>query len=158
MHSLQTNAKPVPRILACVTLVGFRSFGPGAFLGHTTFMIIFNDRLAKPLVGAALGLSAFASVAFADSHVTEADGDAMTIDGVAAIDDDLAAEVQRAIALLPPSSGGTSFGLIDVRAEDGMIVLSGFAEGLDATGKINRLLQDMDGLDMDKVSNEIVVQ
>ena len=57
----------------------------------------------------------------------------------------------------PPDNEGTSFGLVDVRAEEGVLVLSGF-EGNTASGRINRLLQDVDGLDMDRVSNEIVVQ
>ena len=121
-------------------------------------MIISNDRLAKPLVGAALGLFVLSGVALADSHVAMDDGDAMANDDVVMIDDELAAEVQQAIALLPPGNDGTNFGLIDVRAEDGMLVLSGFTEGLEASGKIDRLLRDMDGLDMDKVSDEIVVQ
>ena len=103
----------------------------------------------KPLTtlaaGTALGLSLFAGAAFADAHSM-------------AIDDDFAAKVQEAIATLPPDNEGTSFSQIDVAAQDGMLVLTGLVEGNTALDRINQTLQDMEGLDMEKVQNDIVVQ
>ena len=95
--------------------------------------------------GTALGLSLFAGAVFAEAHSM-------------AIDDDFAAEVQQAIATLPPDNEGTSFSQIDVAAEDGMLVLTGLVEGNTAMDRINQMLQDMEGLDMEKVRNDIVVQ
>ena len=103
----------------------------------------------KPLTqiaaGTALGLSLFAGAVFADAHSM-------------AVDDELAAKVQEAVATLPPDNEGTAFSQIDVMAEDGMLVLSGLVESNTALDSINQMLQDMDGLDMDKVQNDIVVQ
>ena len=104
----------------------------------------FNP-VTKIAAGTALGLSLFSGVAFADAHAMM-------------VDDDLAAEVQQAIATLPPDNEGTSFSQIDVMAEDGMLVLSGLVESNTAIDAINQMLQDMEGLDMDKVQNDIVVQ
>ena len=104
----------------------------------------FNP-VTKIAAGTALGLSLFAGVAFADAHSM-------------AVDDDLAAKVQEAIATMPPDNEGTSFSQIDVMAEDGMLKLTGLVESNTAIDSINQMLQDMDGLDMDKVENNIVVQ
>ena len=101
--------------------------------------------VTKIAAGAALGLSLFAGTVLADAHTMM-------------VDDDLAAKVQQEIALLPPDNEGTSFSQIDVMAEDGMLVLTGLVEGNEAMDRINQMLQDMDGLDMDKVRNDIVVQ
>ena len=104
----------------------------------------FNP-VTKIAAGAALGLSMFAGTVLADAHAMM-------------VDDDLAAEVQEAIATLPPDNEGTSFSQIDVAAEEGMLVLTGLVDGNTAMDAINQMLQDMEGLDMDKVQNDIVVQ
>lgn len=101
--------------------------------------------VTKIAAGAAFGLSLFAGTVFADAHSM-------------AIDDDLAAQVQEAIATLPPDNAGTSFGQINAAAEDGRLVLQGLVDSNQAMDQINEVLQDMEGLDMDMVDNNIVVQ
>jgi|GEM_PF-1732107 len=81
--------------------------------------------------------------------------------GVASADmsadlDTQAAEIEQAIALSPDyeSEGGP----ISVDAVDGRIVLTGFVSDLQQMNEIEQMLQDMEGLDMDLVDNNIIQQ
>jgi len=67
-----------------------------------------------------------------------------------------AAEIEQAIALNPEYNADG--GKISVDAADGRIVLTGFVDGLQQMNDINQMLQDMDGLDMDIVDNNLIQQ
>ena len=74
-----------------------------------------------------------------------------------AIDDALAAEIQQDILLLPSYGEGTAQD-IGVQAEDGRLVVTGIVDNNQMFEEIQALLQDRDGLDMDAVDNNIVLQ
>lgn len=67
-----------------------------------------------------------------------------------------AAEIEQAIALNPEY--GADGGKISVDAVEGRIVLTGFVDQLQQMNEINQMLQDMEGLDMDLVDNNIIQQ
>lgn len=73
------------------------------------------------------------------------------------IDDELAAQIQQDILLLPNYGEGSDTD-ISVQAEDGRLTLTGIVNSNQAFEAIDRLLREREGLDMDDVDNNIVMQ
>jgi len=98
------------------------------------------SNIARTAAVATAGVVLLSGVAFAQSTDVEAQ----------------AAEIEQAIAVMPEydSEGGP----ISVDAVDGRIVLTGFVGSMQQLNEIEQMLQDMEGLDMDMIDNNIIQQ
>lgn len=97
--------------------------------------------LTKVFATSLLGASLLAGNAFAAAH--------MEIE-------QQAAELQQAILLQPKIVDDSA--QVTVTVEDGRIVLGGFVASLEEMTVVDQVLKDMEGLDMDMVDNNIIVQ
>ena len=83
-------------------------------------------------------------------------GTAVHADGVVNVDADLAAKVQQEIRLKHPS--GSDVSGVTVLARDGVLVLQGFVEGLEAHRAVHDALKSIDGLHMDQIDDHLIQQ
>jgi len=74
-------------------------------------------------------------------------------DGVVNVDRALAAKVQQQIQLKTPSLSG-----VTVQAENGVLVLRGFVEGLEAHRVVHDALKSVDGLHMNQIDDHLIQQ
>ena len=77
-------------------------------------------------------------------------------DGVVNVDAALAAQVQQEIRLKNPSGGDLSG--VTVEAKDGVLVLRGFVEGLEAHRAVHDALKSVDGLHMNQIDDHLIQQ
>ena len=77
-------------------------------------------------------------------------------DGVVEVDDALAAKIQQEIRRQPPSGGDLSG--VTVQAENGVLVLNGFVEGLESHRAVHDVLKNIDGLHLNQIDDHLIQQ
>ncbi len=102
----------------------------------------FIRNAARIATGATLGLALAAGTAFAQ--------DAM-------IDDDLAAQIEQDIHLLPPTSETMDTTGITVEAADGRLVVTGLVQDQNIVNEIQDMIREQD-VDLEMVDMNLVVQ
>ena len=75
-------------------------------------------------------------------------------DGVVEVDDALAAKVQQEIRLQPPSGGDLSG--VTVQAENGVLAVRGFVQGLESHRVVHDVLKNIDGLHLDQIDDHLI--
>ena len=83
-------------------------------------------------------------------------GTSVHADGVVDVNDALAAKVQQEISRKNPSGGGLSG--VTVQAKNGVLVLQGFVEGMEAHRAVHDALKSIDGLHMNQIDDHLVQQ
>lgn len=102
-----------------------------------------NRTKARPLaIGALLALATLGTSVYAD--------------GVVEVDDALAAKVQQQIRIQPPAGGDVSG--VTVQAENGVLVLRGFVQGMETHRSVHDVLKSIDGLHMDQIDDHLIQQ